>query len=255
MHFQELLNIMQKLRGDKGCPWDKEQTRESLKPFILEEAYELIEAIESGDPEKMKEELGDLLFQIVFQCQVAKERKEFEISDVIEKITKKMITRHPHVFGEAEYRTSAEVIVQWEEQKKLEGKRRESILEGVPEALPSLLRAHRLQNRAASVGFDWDKVEDALKKLDEELKEFKKALETKEKNEIGEELGDILFMLVNVSRFIGVNPEDALRKTIAKFISRFRYIEMKAADNGRKLSDMTLSEMDKLWEEAKDKGH
>lgn len=246
---------MEKLRGDGGCPWDKEQTRESLKPFILEEAYELIEAIESGDPEKMKEELGDLLFQIVFQCQVAKERKEFEISDVIEKITKKMITRHPHVFGEAEYRTSAEVIVQWEEQKKLEGKRRESILEGVPEALPSLLRAHRLQNRAASVGFDWDKVGDALKKLDEELKEFKKALETKEKNEIGEELGDILFMLVNVSRFIGINPEDALRKTIAKFISRFRYIEMKAADNGRKLSDMTLSEMDKLWEEAKDKGH
>lgn len=255
MDFQKLLNIMEKLRGDGGCPWDKEQTRESLKPFILEEAYELIEAIESGDPEKMKEELGDLLFQIVFQCQVAKERKEFEISDVIEKITKKMITRHPHVFGEAEYRTSAEVIVQWEEQKKLEGKRRESILEGVPEALPSLLRAHRLQNRAASVGFDWNKVGDALKKLDEELKEFKKALETKEKNEIGEELGDILFMLVNVSRFIGVNPEDALRKTIAKFISRFRYIEMKAADNGRKLSDMTLSEMDKLWEEAKDKGH
>ena len=246
---------MEKLRGDKGCPWDKEQTRESLKPFILEEAYELIEAIESGDPEKMKEELGDLLFQIVFQCQVAKERKEFEISDVIEKITKKMITRHPHVFGDAECRTSAEVIIQWEEQKKLEGKRRESILEGVPEALPSLLRAHRLQNRAASVGFDWDKVGDALKKLDEEVKEFKKALETKEKNEIGEELGDILFMLVNVSRFIGVNPEDALRKTIAKFISRFRYIEMKAADNGRKLSDMTLSEMDKLWEEAKDKGH
>ena len=255
MDFQELLNIMEKLRGDKGCSWDKEQTRESLKPFILEEAYELIEAIESGDPEKMKEELGDLLFQIVFQCQVAKERKEFEISDVIEKITKKMITRHPHVFGKAEYRTSAEVIVQWEEQKKLEGKRRESIFEGVPEALPSLLRAHRLQNRAASVGFDWDKVDDALKKLDEELKEFKKALETKEKNEIGEELGDILFMLVNVSRFIGVNPEDALRKTIAKFISRFRYIEMKAADNGRKLSDMTLSEMDKLWEEAKEKGH
>jgi len=255
MDFQKLLNIMEKLRGDKGCPWDKEQTRESLKPFILEEAYELIEAIESGDPEKMKEELGDLLFQIVFQCQVAKERREFEISDVIEKITKKMITRHPHVFGEAECRTSAEVIVQWEEQKKLEGKRRESILEGVPEALPSLLRAHRLQNRAASVGFDWDKVGDALKKLDEEVKEFKKALETKEKNEIGEELGDILFMLVNVSRFIGVNPEDALRKTIAKFISRFRYIEMKAADNGRKLSDMTLSEMDKLWEEAKEKGH
>ena len=157
MHFQELLNIMEKLRGDKGCPWDKEQTRESLKPFILEEAYELIEAIESGDPENMKEELGDLLFQIVFQCQIAKERKEFNISDVIEMISKKMIKRHPHVFGEADYRTSAEVVIQWEEHKKLEGKERESILEGVPEALPSLLRAHRLQNRAASVGFDWDK--------------------------------------------------------------------------------------------------
>jgi tetrapyrrole methylase family protein/MazG family protein len=255
MHFQELLNIMEKLRGDKGCPWDKEQTRESLKPFILEEAYELIEAIESGDPEKMKEELGDLLFQIVFQCQIAKERKEFDISDVIGMISKKMIKRHPHVFGEADYRTSAEVVIQWEEHKKLEGKRRESILEGVPEALPSLLRAHRLQNRAASVGFDWDKVGDALRKLDEELKEFKRALETKEKNEIGDELGDILFMLVNVSRFIGVNPEDALRKTIAKFISRFRYIEMKAADDGKKVSDMTLSEMDELWEEAKQKEH
>jgi tetrapyrrole methylase family protein/MazG family protein len=255
MHFQELLNIMEKLRGDKGCPWDKEQTRESLKPFILEEAYELIEAIESGDPENMKEELGDLLFQIVFQCQIAKERKEFNISDVIEMISKKMIKRHPHVFGEADYRTSAEVVIQWEEHKKLEGKERESILEGVPEALPSLLRAHRLQNRAASVGFDWDKIGDALRKLDEELKEFKKALETKEKNEIGNELGDILFMLVNVSRFIGVNPEDALRKTIAKFISRFRYIETKAADDGRKLSDMTLKEMDELWEEAKQKEH
>ena len=255
MHFQELLNIMEKLRGDKGCPWDKEQTRESLKPFILEEAYELIEAIESGDPENMKEELGDLLFQIVFQCQIAKERNEFDISDVIEMINKKMIKRHPHVFGEADYRTSAEVVIQWEEHKKLEGKERESILEGVPEALPSLLRAHRLQNRAASVGFDWDKIGDALRKLDEELKEFKKALETKEKNEIGDELGDILFMLVNVSRFIGVNPEDALRKTIAKFISRFRYIEMKAADDGRKLSDMTLKEMDELWEMAKQKEH
>lgn len=255
MHFQALLNIMEKLRGGKGCPWDREQTRESLKPFILEEAYELIEAIESGDPEKMKEELGDLLFQIVFQCQIAKERKEFDISDVIEMVSKKMTKRHPHVFGEADYRTSAEVIIQWEEHKKLEGKRRESILEGVPEALPSLLRAHRLQNRAASVGFDWDKVGDAVRKLDEELKEFKRALGTREKNEIADELGDILFMLVNISRFIGVNPEDSLRKTIAKFISRFRYIEMKAADYGKKLSDMTLSEMDELWEEAKQKEH
>lgn len=253
MDFLEFLKIMERLRGKGGCPWDKEQTRESLKPFILEEAYELIEAIDGGDPEKIKEELGDLLFQVVFQCQIAKEKGEFEISEVIEKIGKKLISRHPHVFGDAECRTSDEVAVQWEEQKKREGKLRASILEGVPKALPALLRAHRLQDRAARVGFDWEKVEDVLKKLDEELKEFNKALETKKQDEIKHEFGDILFMLVNVSRFIGVNPEDALRKTIAKFISRFHYIERNAADQGRKLSEMTLEEMDKLWDEAKDK--
>jgi len=251
MDFQELLKIMDALRSEKGCPWDKEQTRESLKPFIVEEAYELIEAIEESDSEKIKEELGDLLFQIVFQCQIAKEGNEFEISDVIEKIGKKMVARHPHVFGTADYKTTDEVLVHWEEQKKLEGKLRESILEGVPKVLPSLLRAHRLQDRAARVGFDWEKVEDILKKLDEELKEFKEALETKRQDEIEEELGDIFFMLVNISRFIGVNPEDALRKTISKFIHRFRYIEMKAAERGKKLSDMTLNEMDRLWDEAK----
>jgi tetrapyrrole methylase family protein/MazG family protein len=251
MDFQELLKIMEALRSEKGCPWDKEQTRESLKPFILEEAYELIEAIDENDPEEIKEELGDLLFQIVFQCQIAKEKNQFQISDVIEKIIKKMIARHPHVFGKADYKTTDEVLVHWEKQKKLEGKLRESILEGIPVALPSLLRAHRLQDRAARVGFDWEKVEDVLKKLDEELKEFKEALETKSQDEIEDELGDIFFMLVNISRFIGINPEDALRKTISKFISRFRYIEMSAAEHGKKLSDMTLNEMDRLWDEAK----
>jgi tetrapyrrole methylase family protein/MazG family protein len=251
MDFQELLKIMEALRGEKGCPWDKEQTRESLKPFILEEAYELIEAIDENDPEKTKEELGDLLFQIVFQCQIAKEKNQFQISDVIEKIIKKMTARHPHVFGKADYKTTDEVFVHWEEQKKLEGKLRESILEGVPVALPSLLRAHRLQDRAARVGFDWEKVEDVLKKLYEELKEFKEALETRKQDEIEDELGDIFFMLVNISRFIGINPEEALRKTISKFISRFRYIEMSAAEHGKRLSDMTLNEMDKLWDEAK----
>jgi tetrapyrrole methylase family protein/MazG family protein len=253
MDFKELVKIMEDLRGEKGCPWDREQTRGSLKPFIIEEAYELIEAIEEGDPERIKEELGDLLFQMVFQCQIAKEKNEFEISDVIERIGNKMIGRHPHVFGDADYRTTDEVLVHWEEQKKREGKCRTSILEGVPEALPSLLRAHRLQDRAAKVGFDWERVEDVLKKLDEELREFKSALQRKRQDEIEDELGDIFFMLVNISRFIGVNPEDALRKTISKFISRFRYIEMNAADQGRKLSDMTLREMDALWEEAKDK--
>jgi tetrapyrrole methylase family protein/MazG family protein len=253
MDLQELLKIMEALRGEKGCPWDKEQTRESLKPYIIEEAYELFEAIEENDPEHIKEELGDLLFQIVFQSQIARENKEFDMSDIIDKIAKKMVSRHPHVFGNTTCSTSDEVVAQWEVQKKREGKLRESILEGVPETLPSLLRAHRLQKRAAGVGFDWEKVDDVLKKLDEEVKEFKEALGTKNKDMIEDELGDIFFMLVNISRFLGVNPEDAHRKTISKFIHRFRYIEMKAAEQGRKLSDMTLDEMDKLWDEAKGK--
>jgi len=253
MDLDKLISIMSALRGEKGCPWDKEQTRESLKPFIVEEAYEVLEAIDEKDPEAIKEELGDLLFQIVFQSQIAKERGEFELSDVIGKIAAKMIARHPHVFGDADYKTPEEVLVHWEAQKKREGKMRDSLLDGVPKTLPSLLRAHRLQDRASRVGFDWEKVEDVLVKLDEELKEFREALKRKREEEIEEELGDIFFVLVNISRFVGINPDDALRKTISKFISRFRYIEMAAADEGRSLSDMTLAEMDALWDEAKKK--
>lgn len=244
---------MSALRSEKGCPWDREQTRESLKPFIVEESYEVLEAIDEKDPEAIKEELGDLLFQVVFQCQVAKELGEFEMSDVIEKIGSKMIARHPHVFGEADYKTSEEVLVHWEAQKKREGKQRDSILDGVPKTMPSLLRAHRLQDRASRVGFDWERVEDVLQKLEEELLEFREALKTKKQERIEDELGDIFFVLVNISRFVSINPEDALRKTISKFISRFRHIEMSAAGQGRTLSDMTLAEMDALWDEAKKK--
>ncbi|WP_333655196.1 nucleoside triphosphate pyrophosphohydrolase [Dissulfurispira sp.] len=250
-NFQKLLDIMSALRSENGCPWDKEQTRESLKPFLIEETYEVLEALDEDDPEKIKEELGDLLFQIVFHCQMARERGEFDIDDVIKKISDKMIARHPHVFGEEKFETSEEVLRQWEERKREEGKLRESILEGIPKELPSLLRAQRLQARAAKVGFDWNRVEDVMEKLDEELKEFGAALKSKSQKEIEDELGDVFFVLVNVSRFVGVNPEDALRKTISKFISRFRYIEMKAADAGKSLSDMTLEEMDALWDEAK----
>jgi tetrapyrrole methylase family protein/MazG family protein len=253
MDLNELIAIMSALRGENGCPWDKDQTRESLKPFIVEEAYEVLEAIDDKNPEAIKEELGDLLFQVVFQCQIAKERGEFEMADVIEKIGKKMIARHPHVFGDADYKTSAEVLVHWEEQKKKEGKQRESILDGVPKELPSLLRAHRLQDRASRVGFDWQSVDDVMQKLEEELAEFREALQRKKEEEIEDELGDIFFVLVNVSRFVGINPEDALRKTISKFISRFRFIEMAALEMGKRLSDMTLAEMDALWDEAKKK--
>ncbi len=252
MELQELLKIMESLRGEKGCPWDKQQTRESLKPYIIEEAYELFEAIEEDKPDHIKEELGDLLFQIVFQCQIAKELGQFDMSDVIDGIGNKMIGRHPHVFGGAECKTPDEVLKQWEVLKKREGKMRESILEGVPKAMSALLRARRLQKRAAQVGFDWEHIDDVLVKVDEEMDELKDALKKKDREETEEEMGDILFMLVNLSRFAGVNPEDALRKTISKFIHRFRHIEMRTAEQGKKLSDMTLAEMDKLWDEAKE---
>lgn len=249
--FERLVDIMSALRGEKGCPWDKEQTRESLKPFLVEETYEVLEAIDDGSPEKIREELGDLLFQILFHAQIGKERKEFDIHDVIEKISEKMIGRHPHVFGEATYETPEEVLKQWEERKREEGKSKESILEGIPRELPSLLRAHRIQARASRVGFDWRQVGDVVTKLDEEIREFREALERKNQREIEDELGDLFFVLVNISRFVGVNPEDALRKTISRFISRFRHVEMRAAESGRSLSDLTLEEMDALWEEAK----
>jgi tetrapyrrole methylase family protein/MazG family protein len=249
--FQKLVDIMTRLRARDGCPWDHVQTSETLKPYLIEETYELVEAIDEKDPAKIKEELGDLLLQIVFHAQIAKDQGEFDINDVIEGISRKMVSRHPHVFGDAKFETPEEVTKQWQDRKREEGKCKESALEGVPKELPSLLRAHRLQSRAAKVGFDWEKVEDVFGKLDEELKEFRVALENKDKREIEDELGDIFFVLVNISRFVGVNAEEALRKTISKFISRFRYIEMKAADEGRQLSDMPLEEMDALWDEAK----
>jgi tetrapyrrole methylase family protein/MazG family protein len=250
-NFQKLVDIMTLLRSKDGCPWDKVQTSESIKPYLIEETYEVIEAIDEKDPVKMKEELGDLLLQVVFHAQIAKDRGEFDINDVIDKISDKMVSRHPHVFGDAKFETPEEVTKQWQDRKREEGKLKDSALEGVPKELPSLLRAHRLQSRAAKVGFDWAKVEDVFGKLDEELEEFKEALEKKDKKEIEDELGDIFFVLVNISRFVGVNAEEALRKTISKFISRFRYIEMTAADEGRQLSDMTLEDMDALWNEAK----
>jgi tetrapyrrole methylase family protein/MazG family protein len=251
MDMHELMKIMAVLRGSQGCPWDREQTRESLKPFIIEEAYEVLEAIESRKPEEIREELGDLLFQIVFQCQIASERGEFTLAEVISGIAGKMISRHPHVFGEETIRTSDEVLVKWEEHKKREGKQQDSILEGIPAALPALLQAQKLQARASKVGFDWERKEDLLDKLDEEIEEFKAAFGHDNKDAIEEELGDLLFMLVNISRFIGVDPEEALRKTISKFIFRFRHIEASAKQHGRNLSDMSLAEMDGLWDEAK----
>ncbi len=253
MPFSKLTEIMDALRGPGGCPWDKEQTRESLKPYLMEELYELLEALDENDPVMIKEELGDLLFQIVFHCRLSKEMGQFDINDVIDSIAEKMVSRHPHVFGKERLESSDEQVIKWEEYKKKEGKNRESVLDGIPETLPSLLRARRLQDRASRIGFDWDRIEDVFRKLDEEIDEFHAALDRKDPKEIEDELGDIFFVLVRVSSFVSVNPEDALRKTISKFIHRFRHIEMKALEQGRKLSEMTLDEMDVFWEEAKKK--
>jgi tetrapyrrole methylase family protein/MazG family protein len=254
-NFVKLVDLVARLRGPEGCPWDRKQTPESLKPFLIEECYEVIDALDEGDPRKVREELGDLLFQIVFHARIAEESGQFTMRDVIDSNLEKMIRRHPHVFGDAQLSTDKEVLANWEEIKKREKgyEQRTSILEGVPRNLPSLLRAHSLQERAARVGFDWSRIDEALPKLDEEMAEFKESLQKEDAAGIEEELGDIFFMLVNISRFLGINPEDALRKTISKFIRRFRYIEENAADAGKTLSDMTLDEMEKLWQEAKGK--
>jgi tetrapyrrole methylase family protein/MazG family protein len=253
--FDDLVALMARLRGPDGCPWDRKQTPESLKPFLVEECYEVVDALDEGSPDKIREELGDLLFQIVFHARLAEEKGQFTINDVIRAIVEKMTFRHPHVFGDTRLTTDKEVLENWEEIKKKEKGNNEgkSILEGIPRHLPSLLRAHSLQERTARVGFDWSRIDEALPKLDEEIAEFKDSLKKKDAEGIEEELGDIFFMLVNISRFLGINPEEALRKTISKFIHRFRYIEESAAKAGRSLNDMTLEEMEQLWQESKDK--
>jgi len=251
--LQRLVELMATLRGPDGCPWDRKQTPESLKPFLVEECYEVVDAIEDGAPAKVRDELGDLLFQIIFHARIAEEAGQFTINDVITAIHEKMTRRHPHVFGDDKLSTDKEVLSNWEEIKRKEKghEDRKSILEGVPKELPSLLRAHRLQERAARVGFDWAHLNEAMPKLDEEIAEFKESLKSEDAGKIEEELGDVFFMLVNISRFLGVNPEDALRKTISKFIHRFRYIEEHAEQAGRSLNDMTLDEMERLWQESK----
>jgi tetrapyrrole methylase family protein/MazG family protein len=253
MRFEELVNIVAKLRSPEGCPWDLEQTRETLKPYLIEEFYELIDALEDDDQEGIKEELGDLLFQIVLQSQLSKEEGLFDVNDVIDGISQKMIRRHPHVFGEHRLDTAADVAEWWEEHKKKEGKISESVMDGVPKSLPALVRARQLQMKATRVGFDWEKIEDMFDKLEEELKEFRDALARKKHDEMEGELGDILFVLVRIANFVNVNAEDALRKTIRKFIMRFKHIEAGASRMGRKVSEMSLDEMEVLWNEAKKK--
>lgn len=251
--FDRLVEIMTALRSQ--CPWDREQTRESLKAYILEETYEVLEAIDHQDPAALREELGDFLFQVIFQAEIGRERGEFDIYQVLEQLIEKMIRRHPHVFGEIHVNSAQEALKNWEQIKLAEkGERREtSALNGVPEELPALLRARRLQEKASRVGFDWNSLDPVLDKVKEELGEFEEVLRSGDPNRREEELGDLLFALVNAARFLEINPEEALRQTNRKFVSRFQYIEKEALRSGRDLSSLSLEEMDRYWEQAKQK--
>lgn len=245
--FENLVNIMRRLRVE--CPWDREQTHDSIKAATLEETHELIEAIDDKDFDEMKGELGDILLHIVFHSQMASETNKFNIDDVIDGITEKLIRRHPHVFGETKVKDNDEIMYNWEKIKLEEG--RKSVLDGVPKALPQLHRAFRIQEKASKVGFDWEKKENVWEKVKEEIKEFEEVSNSGNQEKIEEELGDLLFSIVNYTRFIGINPENALRVTNEKFIKRFNYIEQKLNEEGKKITDSNLTEMDKLWEESK----
>ncbi|MGI6188570.1 MAG: nucleoside triphosphate pyrophosphohydrolase [Clostridiales bacterium] len=247
-HLCEIMNI---LRSPEGCPWDREQTHESLKRYLLEETYEVIESIDRKDEDKLIEELGDVLLQVVFHCQIARERGAFDMLDVITRVCRKMIDRHTHIFGTAVVENSQQVLENWEDLKKREKgfKTHTQVLRDIPAVLPALVRSYKVQEKAAMVGFDWDSVEGALDKVNEELEEVKEVSASKNnRKKIEEEIGDLLFAVVNVARFLGVDPELALVNTVEKFINRFAYIEQNAK---RPLKDMTLEEMDRLWEQAK----
>jgi MazG family protein len=253
--FYDLLEIMNKLRSEDGCPWDKEQTHESLKRYLIEETYEVLEAIDENDDDKITEELGDVLLQIVFHAQVGKEEGFFNINDVIKRICNKMIIRHPHVFGTTNADTSEEVLVNWDKIKKKEQGLNSYTdeLRHIPKNLPALMRAEKVQKKAAKVGFDWDKVECALDKVLEEYHEVKDVYKGKNRSKILEEIGDLIFASVNVARFLDIDPEFALNYTIEKFIKRFAYIEETGKSKGVDMTSMTLDQMDQLWEEAKNK--
>lgn len=251
--FEQIVDIVDTLMGENGCPWDKAQTRETLKPYIVEESYEVLEALDEGNPEKIMDELGDLLYQILFHAKIASLKNEFDMADVIRAISEKMVRRHPHIFAEGKLDTPDQVIHQWEEIKKKEkhNRHRESVLDGVPRHLPGLMRAQKLQKKAAKHGFDWDKIEEVFAKLDEEIAEFKEAVLGGKNEDIQDELGDILFALVNIARFKKIDAEEALRGTNGKFVRRFRHIEREVAKKGKELKDTPLDELERYWQEAK----
>lgn len=248
--FDRLVAIMARLRGPNGCPWDAQQTHQSLRQYILEEVYEVLEAVDEGDLERLGGELGDLLLQIIFHAQIASEEGRFDIAEVCRKISDKLEYRHPHVFADTQVRDADEVLVNWEQLKNREAehRQRQSALDGVPRGLPALQQALELQKKAAKVGFDWPEVTGPLEKVGEEAAEL---LAAAAQAEVAAEFGDLLFALVNCARFMKVDPEAALREANARFSRRFRHVESAAEAGGKPLSAMTLAEMDVLWEQAK----
>ena len=250
--FDRTMAIMRRLRGPGGCPWDAEQTHDSLKRYLIEECYEVVEAIDKGDDGHLQEELGDLLLQPLFHAAIAEERGAFTIDDILETLADKLVRRHPHVFGEQEIRTSHEQVANWEKIKTEEkGEERKSALSGVPPHLPSLMKAQKITEKAARVGFDWEHTDQVYAKVIEELHELEETMQTGDQERMEAELGDLLFAIVNLGRFLAVNPEEALRKTINRFEVRFSHIEGSLHARGVNLKDATLEEMDRLWEEAK----
>ncbi|MSM41523.1 MAG: nucleoside triphosphate pyrophosphohydrolase [Geobacter sp.] len=250
--FERLMTIMKRLRGPAGCPWDAEQNHESLKRYLLEECYEVLEAIDANNDELLKEELGDLLLQPVFHAVIADERGAFTMDDILASICEKLIRRHPHVFGDDTIKSSDEQIVNWEKIKQQEkGNERRSALSGIPPHLPALLKAQKITEKAARVGFDWEDSDQVFAKVLEELREFEESVVSGNREEMEAELGDLLFAIVNLGRFLSLTPEEALRKTIDRFTSRFSYIEQTLQGQNISMQDATLHEMESLWQEAK----
>lgn len=252
--FERLVDIMQRLRGPEGCPWDREQTRTSLKPYLIEEAYEVVEAIESGHPDALREELGDLLLQVVFHAQVALEQGEFDVAAVLEALIAKLVSRHPHVFGDATVATPQEALAQWEAIKRREAEiagRPRSLVDGVPRGLPSLLRAQRTQDKAARINFDWPDARAAWRKVEEEMRETGIALAGGERRRVQEELGDVLFSVVNVARLSGIDAEEALQGAIEKFRRRFTGMEEDLSAQGKSIRNVSQAELERSWEAVK----
>ena len=245
--FKRLLVIMDELR--EQCPWDKKQTMESLRHLTLEEVYELGDAILDNDLDEVKKELGDVLLHIVFYSKIGSETKDFDIADVCNSICDKLVERHPHIYGDVKVENEEDVKRNWEQLKLKEGKK--SVLEGVPKSLPAMVKANRIQDKVAGVGFDWEQPEQVFEKVEEELAELKAEIANGNQDTIESEFGDVLFSMINYARFLKVNPENALERTNKKFIKRFQYLEGKAKDLGKSLKDMSLAEMDTFWEEAK----